>query len=89
MPAADIADPGADPGAEVEALAGDLVVRTGIFVLLAVAGAVVVDRVPDGTQVWSLTQFYSFDFSQSRIGAKKVRFLQTHNQGLRQLLTVS
>ena len=52
MPAADIADPGADPGAEVEALAGDLVVRTGIFVLLAAAGAVVVDRVPDGTQVW-------------------------------------
>ena len=37
-----------------------------------------------------LTQFYSVDFSQSRIGVKKVHFQQTHNQGLRQLLrTVS
>ena len=36
-------------------------------------------------QVWSLTQFYSVDFSQSRIGLKKVRFLHVHNQGLRQL----
>ena len=46
---------------------------------------------PAGTQqVWSLTQFYSVDFSQSGIGVGKVRFLQTHNQGLRQLLlTVS
>ena len=41
-------------------------------------------------QVWSLTQFYSVDFSKSRINVKKVRFQQTHNQGLRQLLlTVS
>ena len=41
-------------------------------------------------QVWSLTQLYSVDFSKSRIGVKKVRFQQTHNQGLRQLLlTVS
>ena len=41
-------------------------------------------------QVWSLTQFYSVDFSKSRIDVKKVRFQQTHNQGLRQLLlTVS
>ena len=41
-------------------------------------------------QVWSLTHFYSIDFSQSRISVKKVRFQQTHNQGLRQLLlTVS
>ena len=32
-------------------------------------------------QVWSLTQLYSVDFSQSRIGAKKcVLFLQTHSQ---------
>ena len=36
-------------------------------------------------QVWSLTEFYSVDLSQSRIGVKKVRFQQTHNQGLRQL----
>ena len=41
-------------------------------------------------QVWSLTQFYSVEFSKSRIDVKKVRFQQTHNQGLRQLLlTVS
>ena len=26
---------------------------------------------PDPQQVWSLTQFYSADFSQSRIGVKK------------------
>ena len=36
---------------------------------------------------WSLTQFYSFDFLQSRIGVKIVVF---NNQGLCQLfLTVS
>ena len=35
--------------------------------------------------VWSLTRFYSVDFSQSWIGLNKVRFQQTHNQGLRQL----
>ena len=29
---------------------------------------------PDGKQVWSLTQFYSVDFSQSRIGVKKFVF---------------
>ena len=41
-------------------------------------------------QVWSLTQLYSVEFSQSRIGEKKVCFQQTHNQGLHQLfLTVS
>ena len=34
-------------------------------------------------QVWSLTQLSSVDFSQSKIGAKKVPFQQTHNQGLR------
>ena len=49
-----------------------------------------VDFAPGEKQVWSLTQFYSLNFSKSRIGVKKVRFLQTHNQGLRQLLlTVS
>ena len=36
-------------------------------------------------QVWSLTQFYSVDFSQSRIGVKKCVFNKTHNQGLCQL----
>ena len=36
-------------------------------------------------KVWSLTQFYSVDFSVSRLGVDKVRFQQTHNQGLRQL----
>ena len=36
-------------------------------------------------QVWSLNQFYSVEFSQSRISVKKVRFQQAHNQGLRQL----
>ena len=41
-------------------------------------------------QVWALTQFYSVDFSKSRIVGKKVCFQQTHNKGLRQLfLTVS
>ena len=40
----------------------------------------------DEVQVWSLTQLYSVDFSQSRIGVKKGRFQQTPNQGLRQLL---
>ena len=40
-------------------------------------------------QVWSLTQFYSVDF-KIKDQSKKVRFHQTHNQGLRQLLlTVS
>ena len=34
-------------------------------------------------QVWSLTQFYSVDFSLSRIGVKKC---VNNNQGLRQLL---
>ena len=44
----------------------------------------------EGKKVLSLTQFYSVDFSQSRIRVKKVRFKQTHNQGLRGLLlTVS
>ena len=28
----------------------------------------------EGCQVWSFTQFYSVDFSQSRIGVKKVCF---------------
>ena len=38
-------------------------------------------------EVWSLTQFYSVDFSQSMIGVNKCVF---YNQGLRQLLvTVS
>ena len=36
-------------------------------------------------QVWSETQFCSVDFSKSRIGVKKVRFQQTHNQCLHQL----
>ena len=41
-------------------------------------------------QVWPPTQLYYVDFSQSKIGVKKVCFQQTHNQGLRQLLlTVS
>ena len=41
-------------------------------------------------QVWSLTQLYSVDFAQSRIGVKKVRSQKTYNQGLCQLLlTVS
>ena len=40
-------------------------------------------------QVWSLTQFYSVDF-KIKDQSKKVRFHQTHNQGLRLLLwTVS
>ena len=40
-------------------------------------------------EVWSLTQFYSVDFSKLR-SSVKIRFQQTHNQGLRQLLlTVS
>ena len=29
---------------------------------------------PDGEQVWSLTQFYSVDFSKSRIGVSKSVF---------------
>ena len=42
-----------------------------------------------GSQVLPLTQFYSVDLSQSSC-CKKVRFQQTHNQGLHQLLlTVS
>ena len=42
------------------------------------------------TGVWSLTQFYSVDFSSIKDRCKVVRFQQTHNQGLRQLLlTVS
>ena len=38
-------------------------------------------------QVWSPTQFYSVDFSKSRIdkNRKRVHFQQTHNQGLHQL----
>ena len=45
---------------------------------------------PVQVQVLSLTQLYSVDFTKSRIGIKKVRFQQTHNQGLCQLLlTVS
>ena len=41
-------------------------------------------------QVWSLTQFYSVDFLTIRDQFKQVRFQQTHNQCLRQLLlTVS
>ena len=36
-------------------------------------------------QVWSLTQFYSVDFSQSRIGVKSVFSTNTHHQGNRQL----
>ena len=31
-------------------------------------------RVAEGHQVWSLPQFYSVDFSQSRIGVKKCVF---------------
>ena len=31
-------------------------------------------------QVWSLTKFYSVDFLPSRIGVKKERFQQTHDQ---------
>ena len=30
---------------------------------------------------------HSIDFSQSKIGVKKVRFQQTHNQGMRQFLS--
>ena len=40
------------------------------------------------TQVRSLTQFYSVDFSRSKIGAKKCSLFQKHNQGLRQLLLI-
>ena len=36
-------------------------------------------------QVWSLTPFYSVDFSQSRIGAFSTSGKRTHNQGLRQI----
>ena len=39
-------------------------------------------RSGDTPQVWSLTQFYSVDFSKSRIDVKKVHFQQTHNQGV-------
>ena len=46
-------------------------------------GEVTVDRFLQsvGSQAWSLTQFFSVNVSQSRIGVK-VCFLQTHNQGL-------
>ena len=45
---------------------------------------------PDRHQVWSLTPFYSVDFSQIKDRCKQVSFQQTHNQSLRQLLlTVS
>ena len=40
-------------------------------------------------QVWFLTQFYSVDFSQSRIGVKKVRLKQTHNEGLQLFISYS
>ena len=41
-------------------------------------------------QVWSQTQLYSVEFSQSRISVRKVCFQQTQKQGLHQLLlTVS
>ena len=41
-------------------------------------------------QVCSLTQFYSVDFSQSRIGVEKLCFQPSQNQGFRQLfLTVA
>ena len=33
-------------------------------------------------QVWSLTQFYSVGFSQSRIGVEKFVIINAHNQGL-------
>ena len=41
------------------------IMRTCIEAMAAVFG---------GTQVWSLTQFYSVDFSKSRIGVKKCVF---------------
>ena len=40
----------------------------------------------DFNQIWSLTQLYSVDYSQSR-QSKKVCFQQTHNQGLCQLFS--
>ena len=40
-------------------------------------------------QVWSLTQFYSVDYSHSRISVEKVRFQQTLNQGLHQLFVTA
>ena len=53
-------------------------------------GKLVIKYGLDREQVWSLTHFYFVDFSKSRIDVKKVRFKQTHNQGLGQLLlTVS
>ena len=41
---------------------------------------------PVWAKVWPLTQFYSVNFSQSRISVK-VCSLQTHNRGLRQLFS--
>ena len=37
---------------------------------------------------WSSTQFYSVDFFTIKDWCKKVRFQQTHNQGLRQLFLI-
>ena len=39
-----------------------------------------------GTQVWSLTQFYSVGVSLSRTSAKEWVFLKIHNQGFQKLV---
>ena len=73
--------------------------KGGPYILVAGANKACVVYTKDGVklgvvggdqQVWSLTQFHSIDFSQSRISVKKCSFNKTHNQGLDQLiLTVS
>ena len=47
------------------------------------------DITPHVSQVWTLTQFYSVEFSPSYVSVEKVCFQQTHNQGLRQLFVTS
>ena len=52
----------------------------GLFLGWSVVHQEVIQRLLDGkerpvkAQVWSLTQFYSVDFSKSRIGVKKCVF---------------
>ena len=49
--------------------------RRGLLARVAEPKEVIEDESPPkGPQVWSLTQFYSVDFSQSRISVKKCVF---------------
>ena len=41
------------------------------------------DWILDSNQVWSLTQFYSVDFSKSRIGVKSPFLTNAHSQVLK------